>query len=68
MYLADTCVLSEIRRRSPEALRWARTADSSRVYLSVITLGEIAKGIERVKGTDPVAARYISPLAGPPSH
>jgi len=56
MYLADTYVLSEIRRRSPAALRWARATDSSLVFVSVITLGEIAKGVSKLERTDPVAA------------
>lgn len=56
MYLVDTCVLSELRRKSPEATRWARATESSLVYISVITIGEIAKGIEKIKRTDPVAA------------
>jgi hypothetical protein len=45
MYLLDTCVLSEARRASREAVAWLRAADPDALYLSVITIGEIMKGI-----------------------
>jgi len=45
MYLVDTNVLSEARRGSREARVWLRSVDPSSIYLSVITLGEIMRGI-----------------------
>jgi predicted nucleic acid-binding protein len=45
MYLVDTNVLSEARRGNHEARVWLRSVDASGIYLSVITLGEIMKGI-----------------------
>ena len=45
MYRVDTNVLSEARRGSREARVWLRSVDASGIYLSVITLGEIMKGI-----------------------
>jgi len=45
MYLVDTNVLSEARRGSREAQSWLRSVDPSSIYLSVITLGEIMRGI-----------------------
>ena len=45
MYLVDTNVLSEARRGSREAHSWLRSVDPSSIYLSVITLGEIMRGI-----------------------
>ena len=45
MYLVDTNVLSEARRGSREARIWLRSVDPSDIFLSVITLGEIMKGI-----------------------
>jgi predicted nucleic acid-binding protein len=45
MYLVDTNVLSEARRGSNEARIWLRSVDPTTIYLSVITLGEIMKGI-----------------------
>ena len=55
-YLLDTCVLSEARRRSAPAVAWLQAADPVTLFLSVITVGEIAKGIAVRERTDPVAA------------
>jgi toxin FitB len=56
MYLVDTNVLSEARRGAPAARDWLRSVDPETIYLSVITLGEIMKGIELRQRTDPRAA------------
>ena len=53
MYLVDTNVLSEARRKNPIAARWLRSVDPNTIYLSVITLGEIARGIVMKERTDP---------------
>jgi predicted nucleic acid-binding protein len=47
-YLIDTNVLSELRRKSPnpQLVDWLTAKPVSRLYLSVLTLGEIRKGIE----------------------
>jgi predicted nucleic acid-binding protein len=47
-YLIDTNVLSELRRRDPDAkvVRWMSERPASTLYLSVLTLGELRKGIE----------------------
>lgn len=49
-YLVDTNVLSELRRKQPDPQVEAWFADRPRqaLYLSVLTLGEIRKGIERL--------------------
>ncbi len=49
-YLIDTNVLSELRRKSPDhrVVDWFGKRPSSTLYLSVLTLGEIRKGIEGV--------------------
>jgi toxin FitB len=52
MYLVDTNVLSEARRGSLEARTWLRSVDPTTIYLSVITLGEIMKGIALKLRTD----------------
>jgi predicted nucleic acid-binding protein len=59
MYLVDTCVLSEARRRTPQAVDWLRAANPNAVYLSVITLGETMKGITMKARTDPAAAATL---------
>jgi hypothetical protein len=56
MYLVDTNVLSEARRGSNEARIWLRSVDPAAIYLSVITLGEIMKGIALKLRTDDRAA------------
>lgn len=56
MYLVDTNVLSEARRGSREARTWLRSVDPSAIYLSVITLGEIMRGIALKERTDKRAA------------
>jgi toxin FitB len=47
MYLLDTNVLSVLRRpdRAPEVVRWVARQNEADVYLSVLTLGEIERGI-----------------------
>lgn len=65
-YLLDTCILSEARRRTPQATAWLQAADPADLYLSVITIGEIAKGIAVRTRSDPVAGaafdRWLSGL------
>jgi hypothetical protein len=45
-------VLSEARRGCPEAVAWLRSADPDQVFLSVVTLGEITKGIRQRARSD----------------
>ena len=47
-YLIDTNVLSELRRKSPDAhvVQWINSRPVTSLYLSVITLGELRKGID----------------------
>ena len=47
-YLIDTNVLSELRRKllSPKVVHWFSQRPAGTLYLSVLTLGEILKGIE----------------------
>lgn len=46
-YLLDTCVLSDIIKPepNPSLVEWLASADESRLFLSVLTVGEIQKGI-----------------------
>ena len=60
MYLIDTNVVSEARRRAPPAVAWLRSAPSSAIYLSVLTLGEIAKAIALKERSDPQAAGRLA--------
>ena len=47
-YLVDTSVLSELRRKQPDAnvVQWFSARPAGTLYLSVLTLGEIRKGVE----------------------
>lgn len=49
-YLLDTNVVSEIARARPEpkVVRWFQSVPDSGLFLSVIAIGEIRKGIERL--------------------
>lgn len=49
-YLVDTNVLSELRRKQPqsEVVAWFAQRPRQPLYISVLTLGEIRKGIERL--------------------
>jgi len=49
-YLIDTNVLSELRRKQPDpqVVAWLQARPPQSLFLSVLTLGEIRKGIERV--------------------
>ena len=58
-YLIDTCVLPEARGRSAQAIAWLRKVDPASLFLSVITVGEIANGVAVRERTDPVAAAVL---------
>jgi len=49
-YLLDTCVISELVARQPResVSAWVAQLDPDKTYLSVVTLGEIQKGIEKL--------------------
>jgi len=48
-YLLDTCVVSDARTQAnPGLTAWLAEAQPAALYLSVITVGEIAWGIERL--------------------
>lgn len=49
-YLLDTCLISELLAKQPnqKVLDWLDTQMPETLYLSVITIGEIAKGISKI--------------------
>lgn len=49
-YLLDTCVISELVKPSPNAnvINWINNTPDERLYLSVITIGEIRKGLTKL--------------------
>ena len=61
-YLVDTNVISELRkgrRCDPGVASWFAQVTSEDIYLSVLTLGEIRKGIENIRRRDAPAAEAL---------
>lgn len=49
-YLIDTCCISELAKSNPDenVVRWFSNHNELDLYLSVITFGELRKGIEKL--------------------
>jgi toxin FitB len=61
-YLLDTNVLSELRkgnRADRQVLSWFQTVDDNELFVSVLVLGEIRTGIERIRPSDPAQAQAL---------
>jgi toxin FitB len=61
-YLIDTSIISEVckgNRCDPNVTSWYDTIEDTSLYLSVLVVGEIRKGIERVRPKDNAQARAI---------
>jgi hypothetical protein len=52
-FLLDTSVISELVKKSPHGpvLKWIDDQDEALLYLSVITIGELEKGIARLSAS-----------------
>ena len=61
-YLIDTNVVSELRKRVPDRNvdKWYASVASNAIYLSVLTIGEIRLGVERVRRKDPQQAETLA--------
>lgn len=57
-YLLDTCLLSELRKKTcnPGVVAWISNVQPEESFLSVLTLGEIRRGVELHRLKDPAAA------------
>ncbi|MGH2364342.1 MAG: type II toxin-antitoxin system VapC family toxin [Chloroflexota bacterium] len=57
-FLLDTNVISEVRKPAGSATvkRWLASVRGADLYLSVLVVGEIRQGVERLRGRDPVQA------------
>jgi len=64
-YLLDTNVISELRRKKADerVLAFLQDAEESALYLSVLTLGELRKGIARKRMTDAAGASALTAWA-----
>jgi len=61
-YLLDTNIISEVRkgeRCDRNVAAWYDSIDDVDIYLSVLVLGEIRRGVERVRPNDPAQARAL---------
>lgn len=61
-FLLDTNVISELRkgtRCDANVRKWLERVSSSEIYLSVLTLAEIRKGIARIALRDPIQASRL---------
>ena len=54
MILLDTVVVSELRktRPNPRVISWMRGLPETDVFLSVVTIGDIERGIRKVRDSD----------------
>lgn len=58
-YLLDTNVISEVRkgeRCDPHVAAWYASIDDDDLYLSVLVLGEVRRGVEAARTGDPAKA------------
>ena len=62
MFLIDTDVLSALRRgeRHRAAARWLEAQRTSNLYLSVVTIGEVERGIEQQQRRNPAFADELA--------
>ncbi|MCC6416130.1 MAG: type II toxin-antitoxin system VapC family toxin [Opitutaceae bacterium] len=60
-WLIDTCILSELRKPRPHTgvVAWMESIQPDEAFISVLTLGEIRRGIELRRAKDAVAARSL---------
>lgn len=61
-YLLDTNIISEIRkgpRCNSKVAAWYGSIDDAEIHLSVLVLGEIRKGLERARRSNPTQVRAL---------
>lgn len=61
-YLIDTNIISEVRkgrRCDPNVARWYEKIEDASLYLSVLVIGEIRNGIEKVRPKDTAKANAL---------
>ena len=65
-WLLDTCVLSEYAKKSPapEVIAWLDEQDEASLFISVISLGEIEKGILKLRSSDPHRSQKLTAWLG----
>ena len=65
-YLLDTCVLSEYVKKipAPKVIDWLDQQDESQLFISVISVGEIEKGILKLRTRDPRRSQKLAVWLG----
>jgi predicted nucleic acid-binding protein len=66
-YLIDTNVISELRkgkRADPAVVAWFEGLTDEEIFLSILTLGEIRRGIESIRRRDPNSATALDSWLG----
>ena len=61
-FLLDTNVVSEVRkgvRADRRVMGWLEEVDADDLRLSVLVLGELRQGVERLRSRDVVSARHL---------
>ncbi|SFC01276.1 hypothetical protein SAMN05428997_103291 [Bosea sp. CRIB-10] len=64
MYLLDTNTVSELRRMRPPVRQWLEAQASEELFISVISLGEIEKGIRRAASRDDIFSARLQHWLG----
>ena len=65
-WLLDTCTLSEYTKKapSPKVIAWLDEQDETSLFISVISLGEIEKGILKLRTTDSHRSQKLTSWLG----
>nr|VFJ64484.1 MAG: hypothetical protein BECKDK2373B_GA0170837_113714 [Candidatus Kentron sp. DK] len=61
-FLLDTVVLSEFRKQKPDphVVRWLQEVKTPNLFLSVVTIGEVERGISKQRNINPTFAGRLS--------
>jgi toxin FitB len=65
-WLLDTCALSEYAKKAPapEVIAWLDEQDEVSLFISVISLGEIEKGILKLRRRSPARSQKLTAWLG----
>ena len=65
-WLLDTCALSEYAKKAPapEVIAWLDEQDETSLFVSVISLGEIEKGILKLRASNPRRSQKLTAWLG----
>jgi len=53
-YLLDTCIMSEYIKKKPnrKVIEWLNNLNENNLFISILTLGELKKGITKLKSSN----------------